>query len=64
MSILPFPSFLDDVKEKGFKKAMFEGIDDSVERLTAGLNVQDLREAIRVANDSEPATESAFDAAR
>ena len=47
MSILPFPSFLDDVKEKGFKKAIFEGIDDSVERLTSGLNVQDLREAMR-----------------
>jgi len=47
MTILPFPSFLDDVKEKGFKKAVFEGIDDSVERLTAGLNVQDLREALR-----------------
>ncbi len=50
MSILPFPSFLDDVKEKGFKKAVFEGIDDSVERLTAGLNVQDLREAFRGEN--------------
>ena len=47
MSILPFPSFLDDVKEKGFKKAIFEGIDDSVERLTSGMNVQDLREALR-----------------
>ncbi len=47
MSILPFPSFLDDVKEKGFKKAVFEGIDDSIERLTAGLNVQDIREALR-----------------
>ena len=47
MSILPFPSFLDDVKEKGFKKAIFEGIDDSVERLTAGMNVQDMREALR-----------------
>ena len=47
MSILPFPSFLDDVKEKGFKKAVFEGLDDSVERLTAGLNVQDMREAFR-----------------
>ena len=47
MTILPFPSFLDDVKEKGFKKAVFEGIDDSVERLTAGLNIQDLREAFR-----------------
>lgn len=47
MSILPFPSFLDDVKEKGFKKAVFEGIDESVERLTAGMNVQDIREALR-----------------
>ena len=47
MSILPFPSFLDDVKEKGFKKAIFEGIDDSVERLTSGMNVQDVREALR-----------------
>lgn len=47
MSILPFPSFLDDVKEKGFKKAVFEGVDESVERLTAGMNVQDIREALR-----------------
>ena len=47
MSILPFPSFLDDVKDKGFKKAIFEGIDDSMERLTAGMNVQDVREALR-----------------
>ena len=47
MTILPFPSFLDDIKAKGFKKAVFEGIDDSVERLTAGLNVQDMREAFR-----------------
>ncbi|MCY4539543.1 MAG: cytochrome bc complex cytochrome b subunit, partial [Chloroflexi bacterium] len=52
MSILPFPSFLDDVKEKGFKKAIFEGIDDSVERLTAGMNVQDVREALRGDNAS------------
>ena len=47
MSILPFPSFLDDVKEKGFKKAIFEGIDVSMERLTSGMNVQDVREALR-----------------
>ena len=47
MSILPFPSFLDDVKEKGLKKAIYEGIDESVERLTAGMNVQDIREALR-----------------
>ena len=47
MSILPFPSFLDDIKEKGLKKAIYEGIDESVERLTAGMNVQDIREALR-----------------
>lgn len=47
MSLLPFPSFLDDIKEKGFKKAVFEGIDDVVERITAGMNVQDIREALR-----------------
>lgn len=47
MSVLPFPSFLDDVKEKGLKKAVFELVDESVERLTAGLNVQDIREALR-----------------
>lgn len=47
MSILPFPSFLDDIKEKGFKKAVFEGVDKTVERVTAGMNVQDIREALR-----------------
>ncbi|MBL8117428.1 MAG: cytochrome bc complex cytochrome b subunit [Anaerolineae bacterium] len=52
MSVLPFPSFLDDVKEKGLKKAVFELVDESVERLTAGMNIADLREAIR----GEPAS--------
>jgi len=47
MSILPFPSFLDDVKEKGFRKALMEGIDQTVERITAGMNIQDIREALR-----------------
>lgn len=47
MSVLPFPSFLDDVKEKGLKKAVFEVANESVERLTAGMNIQDLREALR-----------------
>lgn len=47
MSILPFPSFLDDVKEKGFRKAIYEGADEVVERLTAGMNIQDIREALR-----------------
>lgn len=52
MSVLPFPSFLDDVKEKGLKRAVFEGINEVVERATSGLNVQDLREALR----GEPAS--------
>ncbi len=52
MSVLPFPSFLDDVKEKGLRRAVFEGINEVVERATAGLNVQDLREALR----GEPAS--------
>ncbi|MDZ4771113.1 MAG: cytochrome b N-terminal domain-containing protein [Chloroflexota bacterium] len=47
MSVLPFPSFLDDIKEKGLKRALFEGINEVVERATAGMNVQDLREALR-----------------
>jgi len=47
MSILPFPSFLDDVKEKGFRKAIYEGADEVVERMTAGMNIQDIREALR-----------------
>ena len=52
MSVLPFPSFLDDVKEKGLKRAVFEGINEVAERATAGMNVQDLREALR----GEPAS--------
>lgn len=47
MSILPFPSFLDDVKEKGLRKALMEGVDETVERMTAGMNIQDIREALR-----------------
>ncbi|MCU0481199.1 MAG: cytochrome bc complex cytochrome b subunit [Anaerolineae bacterium] len=47
MSILPFPSFLDDIKEKGFKRAVFEGVDDVVKSITAGMNIQDIREALR-----------------
>ncbi|MCY4526987.1 MAG: cytochrome bc complex cytochrome b subunit [Anaerolineaceae bacterium] len=47
MSVLPFPSFLDDVKEKGLRKAVFEGADEVVERLSAGLNIQDVRDALR-----------------
>lgn len=47
MSVLPFPSFLDDVKEKGLKRAIFEGVNEVVERATAGMNLQDIREALR-----------------
>lgn len=47
MSILPFPSFLDDIKEKGLKRAVLEGVDEVVERMTAGMNLQDVREALR-----------------
>jgi quinol-cytochrome oxidoreductase complex cytochrome b subunit len=47
MSVLPFPSFLDDIKEKGFRKAVLELIDESVERFTPGMNIQDIREALR-----------------
>ncbi len=47
MSVLPFPSFLDDIKEKGFKRALYEGVNEVVERATAGMNIQDIREALR-----------------
>ena len=47
MSVLPFPSFLDDVKEKGLRRAIFEGVNEVVERATAGMNIQDIREALR-----------------
>ncbi len=47
MSVLPVPSFLDDIKEKGVRKAVLELVDESVERFTAGLNIQDIREALR-----------------
>lgn len=47
MSVLPFPSFLDDIKEKGLKRAVFEGVNEVVERATAGMNLQDIREALR-----------------
>jgi quinol-cytochrome oxidoreductase complex cytochrome b subunit len=47
MSVLPFPSFFDDIKEKGLKRAVFEGVNEVTERVTAGMNVQDIREALR-----------------
>lgn len=47
MSVLPFPSFLDDIKEKGLRKAVYEVLDNVTERFTAGMNIQDIREALR-----------------
>lgn len=46
-SVLPFPTFLDDIKEKGLRKAVYEGVDTFVEGVTAGMNVKDIREALR-----------------
>ncbi len=47
MSVLPFPSFLDDIKEKGARKAVLDLVDETVARVTAGLNVRDIRELLR-----------------
>jgi quinol-cytochrome oxidoreductase complex cytochrome b subunit len=47
MSVLPVPSFLDSIKEKGLRKAVYEGVDEVVTRATAGMNIQDIREALR-----------------
>src|SRR5258708_19695805 len=47
MWVLTVRLFVDEIKEKGLRKAVFELIDETVERLTPGLNIQDLREALR-----------------
>lgn len=47
MSVLPVPSILDEIKEKGVRKALYETADRTVERMTAGMNIQDIREALR-----------------
>ena len=47
MTILPFPTFLDEIKEKGFRRALYEGIDETIERISAGMNITDIREALR-----------------
>lgn len=47
MSILPNRSFLDDIREKGFRRAAVEVLDSTVERVTAGLTVRDIREMLR-----------------
>lgn len=47
MSVLPVPSILDEVKEKGLRKTVYETVDSTVESLTAGMNIKDIREALR-----------------
>ncbi len=47
MSVLPVPSILDHIKEKGLRKALYESVDNTVERLTPGMNIQDIRDALR-----------------
>ncbi len=47
MSIIPVPPFLEDIRRKGLKRATFEAVDNVVERVTAGMNIQDIREALR-----------------
>ncbi len=47
MSVLPVPSFLDDIKEKGARKAVSDLVDDVTTRVTAGLGVRDIREVLR-----------------
>lgn len=47
MSVLPIPSILDEVKEKGVRKTIYSVVDRTVESLTAGMNIQDIREALR-----------------
>ena len=39
--------FLDDVKEKGLKDALVAKTDESVERLTAGMNIEAVRSMLR-----------------
>jgi len=40
-------SLFDDIKTKGIRKALYENLDHTVARVTAGLNIQDIREALR-----------------
>ena len=40
-------TFVDQVKEMGLKQATIAKVDDAVERLTAGLNVNDIRAMLR-----------------
>ena len=47
MSVLPFPSFLDDVKEKGLKRAIFEGVNEVTERLTNAYWIERARSLVK-----------------
>ena len=38
---------LDDIKSKGLKPAMLAKVDDAVVRITAGLNIGDIRSVLR-----------------
>ncbi|MBK7915815.1 MAG: hypothetical protein IPJ94_06075 [Chloroflexi bacterium] len=40
-------TFFDQVKEMGFKQAFVAKSDEAVERLTAGMNISDIRSALR-----------------
>ena len=40
-------TFVDQVKEMGFKQATIAKLDDVVERLTSGLNINDVRAMLR-----------------
>ena len=40
-------TFIDEIKELGFKQAAIAKVDEVVERVTAGLNVGDIRSALR-----------------
>jgi quinol-cytochrome oxidoreductase complex cytochrome b subunit len=48
MAVFKFHSpFLDDVKVKGFVPALLYKINESVERITAGLDIEDIRSVLR-----------------
>ncbi|HFC12567.1 MAG TPA: hypothetical protein ENJ56_06945, partial [Anaerolineae bacterium] len=40
-------AFIDEVKELGFKQATIAKLDETVERFTAGMNINDIRSALR-----------------
>ncbi len=40
-------TILEDIRKKGLRRITFEMLDNTVERITAGLNVRDIRELLR-----------------